>query len=193
MKIYTRTGDQGQTGLFGGPRVAKDHRRVDAYGDIDEANCCVGFAAALCADPELTAMLAAVQFELFDVGAVLATPPAREQSLQRRLALPVDEARIRDMEAAIDRLDAELAPLTTFVMPSGSPAAAALQLARATVRRAERAMVGLNRHEPLPPILLVYVNRLSDLLFTMARVANHRCGVPEPLWQPRRPGGATAG
>lgn len=191
MKIYTRTGDGGETALFGGSRVSKDDRRVSTYGELDEANCCVGLALAHSRDPELTALLSSIQSELFDVGAVLATPPASEGALLERMALPVDESRVHELEALMDRFDSEIPPLRTFVLPGGCPLAAALHLARATVRRAERAMVTLHHVEPLPGILLTYVNRLSDLLFTLARVANHRAGVPEPLWQPRRPGGST--
>src|SRR5688500_10655635 len=187
MKIYTRTGDAGDTGLFGGPRVPKDDARVSAYGELDEANSAVGLALALGADPELAAILRAVQVDLFDLGAVVATPPQKEAALEKRMALPVDDARIAELERIIDRMDLELQPLKTFVLPGGTPQAAALHLARTATRRAERALVALHRASPLPPVVLTYVNRLSDLLFTLSRVANRRAGAPEPLWQPKRP------
>jgi len=190
MKIYTRTGDTGETGLFGGPRVLKDDLRVHAYGELDEANALIGVALAHCYDGELQSVLTQIQTELFDVGAVLATPPQSESTLQRRLDLPLDDARIAELESIMDRMDLELTPLKTFVMPGGCPLSAHLHVCRTTVRRAERAMVTLHRHSPVPLLLLTYVNRLSDLLFTLARVANARAGVPEPLWQPRRPAGA---
>jgi cob(I)alamin adenosyltransferase len=186
MKIYTRTGDAGETGLFGGPRVSKDDIRVAAYGEIDEANATLGVALALCADPELSAIIRPIQVELFDVGAVLATPPESLAKLSRRMDSPVDAARIRELESVMDRLDTELQPLTTFILPGGTALSAALHVCRTTLRRAERAMVTLHRHSPVEPLLLTYVNRLSDLFFLLARVANVRAGVPEPLWQPKR-------
>lgn len=187
MKIYTRTGDAGQTGLFGGPRVHKDDIRVTAYGELDEANACVGLALAHCRDPELTAILTPIQNELLDVGAVVATPPEGQDTLHKRMTLPLDEARVAQLEAVMDRLDAQLAPLKTFILPGGTPLAAALHLCRTTIRRAERALVALHRQQPVAPLLLTYVNRLSDLFFMLARVANARAGVPEPTWTPRRP------
>lgn len=187
MKIYTRTGDTGETGLFGGPRVPKDDLRVAAYGDLDEANCHIGVAISLCTDGELGAVLRPIQSELFDVGAVLATPPESAEKLQKRMAPPVDEARIAELEAVMDRLEAQLPPLRTFILPGGTPLAAALHLCRTTVRRAERSMVTLHRASPLPALLLTYVNRLSDLFFMMARAANARAGVQEPEWHPRKP------
>ena len=187
MKIYTRTGDAGQTGLFGGPRVHKDDIRVAAYGELDEANACIGVALAHCRDPELTAILTPIQSELFDVGAVVATPPEGQAALQKRMANPMDEARVAQLEAVMDRLEVGLAPLKTFILPGGTVLAASLHQCRTSIRRAERAVVGLHRHEPLPAILLTYINRLSDLFFMMARVANARAGIPEPTWNPRRP------
>ncbi|MEW5848769.1 MAG: cob(I)yrinic acid a,c-diamide adenosyltransferase [Myxococcota bacterium] len=187
MKIYTRTGDAGETGLFGGPRVLKDDLRVSAYGELDEANSAVGLAISLGNDPELAAILRAIQVDLFDLGAVVATPPQKEATLHKRMSLPVDDARVAELEHIIDRMDTELTPLTTFVLPGGTSQAAALHVARTAVRRAERSLVTLHRESPLPTIVLTYVNRLSDLLFTLSRVANRRAGVPEPLWHPRRP------
>ncbi len=187
MKIYTRTGDAGQTGLFGGPRVHKDDIRVAAYGELDDANACIGVALAHCRDPELTAILTPIQSELFDVGAVVATPPEGQAALHKRMANPLDEARVAQLEAVMDRLEVGLAPLKTFILPGGTVLAAALHQCRTSIRRAERAVVGLHRQEPLPAILLTYINRLSDLFFMLARVANARAGIPEPTWNPRRP------
>ena len=187
MKIYTRTGDAGETGLFGGPRVPKDDLRVSAYGDLDEANAFIGVALSRCEDGEFAAVLQVIQSELFDVGAVLATPPGAEDKLQQRMALPISDARIAELEALMDRLEAQLPPLRTFILPGGTPLAAALHVCRTTIRRAERAMVTLHRASPLPPILLTYVNRLSDLFFMMARAANARAGRQEPEWHPRKP------
>jgi cob(I)alamin adenosyltransferase len=193
MKIYTRTGDSGETGLFGGPRVFKDDLRVAAYGDLDEANSTLGVALSLCRDPELSAIIRPIQVELFDVGAVLATPPEAAAKLAGRMDSPVDAPRIKELEGLMDRLDTELAPLTTFILPGGTPLSAALHLCRTTLRRAERSMVTLHRQSPVEPLLLTYVNRLSDLFFMLARVANARAGVAEPLWQPRRKAAAGQG
>lgn len=185
MKIYTKTGDQGETGLFGGGRVPKDALRVDAYGEIDEANASLGTARAAGVDAELETILAAAQHALFDLGAELATPAEANRGAKAKVPL-VTEAAVEALEAAIDRLEAELPPLTQFVLPGGTPAAAALHAARTVLRRAERRMVSLHRAAPIRGELLRYVNRLSDLLFVMARVANHRAKVPEIFWQPAK-------
>ncbi|MBI5495270.1 MAG: cob(I)yrinic acid a,c-diamide adenosyltransferase [Deltaproteobacteria bacterium] len=187
MKVYTRTGDAGETGLFGGPRVQKDHVRVAAYGALDEANCQVGVALAQCDDPELGALLRPIQSELFDVGAVLATPPEGAARLGHRLEAPVTAERIAELETVMDRLDGELTPLKAFVLPGGTALAAQLHVCRTAVRRAERRVITLHHQAPVGAEVLAYVNRLSDLFFVLARVANARAGVPEPLWQPRRP------
>lgn len=189
MKIYTKTGDRGETGLFGGPRVGKDDPRVEAYGSVDEANAALGAARALGPDPAVDEVLARAQAALFAVGAELATPadaPARA-SLPR-----VDPAWAVELERAMDRWDAELPPLSAFVLPGGTPVAAALHLARTACRRAERRAVAAARAGPVDPEVVVYLNRLSDCLFVAARLANRRAGVAEPTWAPRRegPGGA---
>jgi len=210
MKIYTRAGDDGETGLFGGERVAKDDRRVEAYGTVDELNCALGVArAALSPDSDLDPLLARVQGELFDLGAELATPPARRETrLAARIPLATDE-RTAALEAEIDRREAELEPLKTFILPGGTPAAAALHVARATCRRAERRVITLAHVErdgggppsarddggpasarddggpaSVRPEVLRYLNRLSDLLFVLARYANHRAGVADTPWHP---------
>jgi cob(I)alamin adenosyltransferase len=184
MKIYTRTGDGGETGLFGGERVRKDHERVRAYGAVDEANSAVGVAAA---SPDLPAELAPLLYDvmsdLFDVGAELATPPAAGDKLGARLKSRVNDARIAELERFIDTVDAEVPPLTTFVLPSGADAAARLHLARAVVRRAEREIVAMSDDVDVRPELLRYVNRLSDLLFSWARLCNHRSGRGDVAWR----------
>jgi cob(I)alamin adenosyltransferase len=187
VKIYTRSGDAGETGLFGGPRVAKDDLRVEAYGAVDEANAALGEARArarACADAELEALLATAQDRLFALGADLATPP---DARARSVLPPVEPAWAVELEATMDRWDAELPPLRHFVLPGGAPLAAALHVARAVCRRAERRVVALHRHEPVDPPVLAYLNRLSDLLFVAARVASRRAGVDEIPWSPHRP------
>ncbi len=185
MKIYTKTGDAGDTGLFGGPRVPKDDARVEAYGEIDELNALLGLVRASGADRDLDALLGEVQERLFTMGAELATPPGA----RARAALPTfDPAWTARLEAAIDGLEAELPPLRNFVLPGGTPLAAWLHAARAVCRRAERRVVALHRHEPVAPALLTFLNRLSDLLFVAARIANHRARAQEAVWAPgRRP------
>jgi cob(I)alamin adenosyltransferase len=181
-RIYTKTGDAGDTGLMGGGRVSKDHVRVHAYGEVDETNAALGVARTITPADFADELLAAVQRDLFTVGSRLATPePGRLQDGQRgKMALP--PARIAALEAAIDAADAELPPLQAFVLPAGTPKAAALHRARAVCRRAERSAVHLGHVEEVPPEILVYLNRLSDLLFVLARLANHRAGIPDVTW-----------
>jgi cob(I)alamin adenosyltransferase len=181
MRIYTRTGDDGETSLFGGGRVAKDHRRVTAYGEVDELNSAIGVVRAeepvALFDPELEV----VQRDLFVIGGHLATPdPERVRAALARAELPSD--RITTIERAIDAADAELPPLRAFILPAGTPKAAALHLARTVCRRAERSIVALAREEEVPDLFLVYLNRLSDYLFTLARLTNHRAGRGEVTW-----------
>jgi cob(I)alamin adenosyltransferase len=179
MKIYTKTGDRGDTGLFGGVRVSKASERVAVYGDVDELNSALGVARAHGHDPPLDTLLQTIQAELFQVGAELATVPGKED----RLGIPfVGDAEIAVLERAIDAAESELEPLKTFVLPGGSPAAAALHLARCVCRRAERAAVGLGANEPVRGEVVIYLNRLSDLLFVLARLANHRAKVPDVPW-----------
>jgi len=192
VKIYTRTGDAGETGLFGGARVPKDDARVEAYGTVDELNCALGLArAALPASSTLDPLLARLQNELFDLGSELATPPARlETALGARIPLTTDE-RITAREAEIDRLEESLPPLKNFILPGGTPAAAALHVARAVCRRAERCTVALARADTVRPEALRYLNRLSDLLFVLARYANQQSGIADVTWQPSRSGPAS--
>ncbi len=188
MKIYTKTGDAGETGLYGGSRVAKDSARVEAYGTVDELNTVLGVARAalpMNGDADgVDALLARVQSELFDLGAELATPPARlDTPLGARIPLATD-ARVAKLEGEIDFFEEALSPLKTFILPGGTPASAALHQARAVCRRAERRTVGLARTEEgtVRPEALRYLNRLSDLLFVLARQANHAAGRPDVPW-----------
>jgi cob(I)alamin adenosyltransferase len=183
MKIYTKTGDGGETSLFGGGRVPKDDARVEAYGAVDELNAAVGVTRSLSPDPEIEADLARIQSELFSVGAELATP----HETKAHDAIPaVDAGWALALERQMDRWDEELPPLTSFVLPGGSRLAAALHVARATCRRAERRAVALSHLAAIDPAVVVYLNRLSDFLFEAARIANLRAGVAETPWQPRR-------
>ena len=182
MKIYTRTGDTGDTALFGGGRVAKHHVRVEAYGTVDELNAVVGWCAAQVAEPTIRERLQALQHDLFTLGAELATPPARE-GRRRPETPPLPIARIDEMEAWIDEADRELPPLRAFVLPGGVAGAAALHVARVVCRRAERAVVALSEAEPIAAGVIAYLNRLSDLLFTFARLENARAGVADVEWR----------
>jgi cob(I)alamin adenosyltransferase len=185
-KIYTRSGDDGTTGLASGKRRRKDDLRVAAYGTVDEANAALGLARlSTAADPELDPMLARLQNDLFDLGADLATPPA-EAPLPYE-PLRITQTQVDRLEREIDRLNADLAPLRSFVLPGGTPAAAALHLARTIARRAERLMVALAATEPVGAPALKYVNRLSDFLFVAARYVNHKAegeGGGDVLWVP---------
>jgi cob(I)alamin adenosyltransferase len=181
MKIYTRTGDEGGTALFGGGRVEKDHPRVEAYGEVDELNAALGFARSIFQMPRVDEVLVPVQRDLFAIGALLATPDhekMREQLAKAR----IDDQRIEELERAIDACEQELEPLRSFIIPGGTPKAAALHVARTICRRAERRVVHLMQDVELPGLVVVYLNRLSDLLFMLARVANKRAGSGEVTW-----------
>jgi len=179
MKIYTRTGDDGTTGLFGGHRRSKADLRVEAYGTVDEANAAIGTARAVGLAAEMEAVLAEVQGDLFTIGAELGCTPGTEPKLKMAL---IDEAAAKKLERAIDTADEGLAPLKAFVLPGGSVAAAALHMARCVVRRAERCVVAARSEAPIRQEIIVYLNRLSDLLFTLARRANHLAGVADVPW-----------
>lgn len=183
MKIYTRTGDSGDTGLFGGGRVPKSHPRVEAYGDVDELNAAIGFARSIEPMPRVDEVLVPIQRDLFAIGALLATPD-RAKMQQHLTKARVDDRRIVELEQAIDDGDRELEPLRAFIIPGGTPKAAALHIARTVCRRAERRVVALGEleSEAIPSVVVIYLNRLSDLLFTLARVANHRAGAGEVTW-----------
>lgn len=188
-RIYTRTGDAGETGLLGPRRVRKDHPRVDAYGAVDELNAHLGWARAECeavpALADLVPVLDAVQRRLFDLGAELAVDPHQPRPPSVPLVGPGDVAWL---ERQIDALEQELPPLSHFVLPGGARAAAALHVARTVARRAERRVVALKGIEPVRGEVLAFLNRLSDLLFVMARLANRRQGREEPVWKPGSPG-----
>ena len=178
VKIYTRTGDAGDTSLYGGDRRRKDDARVDAYGEVDELNAWLGLVRASPLDPALGAELEMIQRDLFALGAQLAD--IGDALAPRVTKAVVDDAHVARLEQLIDRLDGELPPLRRFILAGGSPSGAALHVARTVCRRAERRIVGLE--PPVDPVLVRYVNRLSDLLFVLARVANHRAGVAETEW-----------
>ena len=179
MKIYTRSGDAGDTALFDGTRVQKSDRRVAAYGDVDELNAWIGFAAAAGPDTAVKDQLQQIQRDLFALGSRLADPAHRIAGRVTKAAITPDD--IARLEQWIDAFDDELPPLRRFILAGGAPAGAALHVARTVCRRAERTMVELGEGA-FEPELLHYVNRLSDLLFTMARAVNHRAGVPEIEW-----------
>jgi cob(I)alamin adenosyltransferase len=178
VKLYTRTGDTGETSLFGGARVSKSDPLVETYGDVDELNAWLGLARASRVDPAMDPEIVQLQRDLFALGAQLADPA--DKIAPRVAKAIIGDADVERLEAAIDRLDAELPPLRRFILAGGTPAGAALHVARTVCRRAERRMVALD--PPVDPVLLRYVNRLSDLLFVMARAANHRGSVPETEW-----------
>ena len=180
-KIYTRTGDEGLTGLGGGRRVPKDSRRVTTYGTVDELDSQIGVALATGLCERLAAELPLIQNELFDLGSDLATPAES----QTRHPVPTVETRhIEKLERLIDELNEVVGPLANFLLPGGSLGAAHLHVARTICRRAEREATGLARDEAIGPTVLPYLNRLSDALFVMARYENHEAGVDEPLWRP---------
>lgn len=181
MKIYTRTGDTGQTALFGGGRVAKSNPRVSAYGDVDELNSVLGLARAAAPVDFFDSLLESIQQDLFAIGGHLATPdPAKVRKALEKAQLSA--SRVELFESTIDEADRELEPLKAFVLPAGCEKTVRLHVARAVCRRAERSVVALAAIEDVPMLFLVYLNRLSDLLFTLARLANHRAGVGDVTW-----------
>jgi cob(I)alamin adenosyltransferase len=181
MKLYTKTGDDGTTGLFGGGRVKKASSRVEAYGTVDETNAVIGVARASGLAPVVDAVLERVQEDLFTLGAELACVPGRESKLHMKVLGEVD---IHRLEVAIDEADAACESLKAFVLPGGSPQAAALHLARTVCRRAERATLAVD-DGPVRGDVVVYLNRLSDLLFALARRANVIAKVSDVPWKPR--------
>jgi cob(I)alamin adenosyltransferase len=183
VKIYTKRGDRGETDLLGGGRVGKDDRRVEAYGEVDELNACLGAAAAASPHADLRDLVHAIQATLFSLGAYLASP---DEKRRERAAIPgAAEDDVLALEKRIDAFEGELVPLRRFILPGGSPGAAAFHVARTVCRRAERRAVALDRSEPLSPVALRYLNRLSDLLFVLARVENRRAGAPDIEWEGR--------
>ena len=185
MKIYTKTGDKGDTGLFGGGRVQKDDPRVEAYGDVDELNAVLGLARAVEPLPRIDEVLVPMQRDLFSIGALLATPDL--EKMHNHLAKAnIDDQRIRDLERAIDDCEKELEPLKAFIIPGGSRKGAVLHVARTVCRRAERLLVGQARQEQVCAEAIPYLNRLSDALFVFSRWANHALGAKEVLWDPNQ-------
>lgn len=182
-RIYTRTGDRGDTGLFGGERVSKATLRVDAYGEVDELNSVIGLATAQITDPDICAKLQLLQPDLFDIGAHLASGEMAER-LRSRIP-PLPDQRVQQMEQWIDEAEKELPALKAFILPGGSAGGATLHVARCVCRRAERRVVALHAETHVDDIVLRYLNRLSDLLFTYARLTNHRAGKPEVQWLPQ--------
>jgi cob(I)alamin adenosyltransferase len=180
MKIYTKTGDTGETGLFGGDRVSKASLRVETYGEIDELNSAVGWVRVQVSDPDLDAVLNQVQNDLFEVGAELGSTEDRK----KKSTMPfIAEAQVENLERTIDKYEEGPPALTSFVLPGGSESAARFHLARCVCRRAERSLVALGTQEALRGELFRYVNRLSDLLFVLARYSNHIAGVEDIPWK----------
>jgi cob(I)alamin adenosyltransferase len=181
MRIYTKTGDRGETGLFGGGRVSKDHPRVAAYGDVDELNSTLGVVRATAPTDFFDDLFQSIQRDLFSIGGHLATPdPDKVAKALARAELSAE--RVAEFERAIDTADDELPPLRAFVLPAGTAKAAALHLARTVCRRAERSVVHLKHQAEVPELFVIYLNRLSDLLFTLARLSNHRTGAGDVTW-----------
>ncbi len=178
MKIYTRTGDSGTTGLFGGARVSKHDLRIAAYGDVDELNALLGVCRATGLPSEVDAVVGQLQHELFALGAELASPSAAVSGVEL-----LSEYSVQRLENQIDRFELDLAPLRNFILPGGSPAAASLHVARCVCRRAERQLVALAATAPVRDVALRYVNRISDLLFVAARCCNRAAGVADTPWQ----------
>jgi cob(I)alamin adenosyltransferase len=180
MKIYTKTGDDGTTGLIGGSRVAKSDLRIECYGTVDELNAMMGLVAAV-ADSELSRALRTVQNELFVIGSQLALPPGESSSSRWLPAL--EPVSIERLEREIDHAETELPKLTNFILPGGTESAARLHMARTICRRVERLVVLLGKDQSTQPLIVTYLNRLSDWLFVQARVVNHRAGVADVPWE----------
>lgn len=190
-RIYTKTGDQGETHLAGGQRVSKDSKRIECYGTVDELNAFVGMACVSASESvrDLAPILRRVQHELFNLGSILATKPENVHPKQARITA----AEIEQLEREIDRMNADLAPLRSFVLPGGSRLNTELHACRTICRRAERLAVALARDEEVPPETIQYLNRLSDAFFVWSRWANHRLGVAEVLWEPNQAASGSSG
>lgn len=182
-KLYTRTGDRGETGLFGGRRVPKDHPRVVAYGTIDEVNSALGVAVSFIRQRALAAVVQSIQNELFDIGAELASERPVRRAAKQPAVFELGPERVSRLERLIDEYDAKVPPLTTFILPGGGQAASFLHLARTICRRAEREAVSLARTQRVNEHILAYLNRLCDLLFVLARYANRAARTREITWQ----------
>lgn len=182
MKIYTRTGDTGETALFGGGRVSKTHLRVEAYGTVDELNAVLGKALQSITDDVIRERVGLVQHDLFAIGSILASPPGPGGERPSHVP-PFPDDRVAQMEQWMDEAEAELPPLRNFILPGGSAGSAELHLGRTVCRRAERRVVGVAHEEPDTGEVVSYLNRLSDLLFVYARLENHRAGGEEVIWK----------
>ena len=184
MKIYTKTGDKGETGFFGGKRVSKNHPRITAYGDVDELNAVIGVARSLNKNPQVDETLKKIQNDLFDLGAILASPD--RERLGEKASGFIREEDVLFLEESMDRMDRDLPPLRNFILPGGSLLAASLHLARTVCRRAERKIVSLGEKEGSGSVeeeILRYINRLSDFFFVLARWINLKEGVSESMWE----------
>ena len=184
MKIYTKTGDKGETGLFGGGRVRKDHPRIQAYGDVDELNSFIGWAKSLTQDKILSSELKRIQNNLFDIGAILASP--HPEKLEGKSSSSVAPQEIEGLEKSIDRMEAELKPLLTFILPGGGEESSILHVARTVCRRAERQIITLSEREKISSQIIIYINRLSDYLFVLARWINFKKNVKEDTWEKQK-------
>lgn len=179
MKIYTKFGDSGETALYGGTRISKDASQIEALGTVDELNAYIGYACTIIEDTEVSDILIRIQNHLFSLGADLATPTSHTQSSQIRITSDFTT----EMENVIDMLSDELPPLTNFILPGGCQAGSVLHVARAVCRRSERCVVRLTQETEVNPEIIICLNRLSDLLFVLARVVNHRSQMTEPIWK----------
>lgn len=179
MKIYTKFGDSGETALFGGKRIPKDALQIEAIGTVDELNALIGYAQTQVQDSDLSELMDRIQNHLFALGADLATPASHTKSTEMRIS----EEFTAEMETEIDKLSEELQPLTNFILPGGGTGGAVLHIARAVCRRGERCVVRLNHETDINPEIIRCLNRLSDLLFVLARVVNQRTQMAEPIWK----------
>jgi len=186
MRIYTKTGDQGETGLFNGQRVPKDSPYIEGYGNVDELNSVIGLSISKLQSDEISSILFQIQEDLFELGADLATPFDDTASKSKRLIHRMDNADTKKLENWIDQFDAKLPKLNAFILPGGSEASATLHVARTVCRRSERMIIRLWRDGKVNPHALIYLNRLSDLLFVLARYANHQSSVHDKQWNPKR-------
>ncbi|TNE52410.1 MAG: cob(I)yrinic acid a,c-diamide adenosyltransferase [Bacteroidetes bacterium] len=181
FRIYTKTGDAGETALFGGRRVPKSHLRVDAYGTVDELNAFIGLLYDAVEDHAVRKFLHEVQHRLFSIGAYLATDPEQTSDISPDI-FPAD---VQALEAGMDQMDATLPVLSNFILPGGHPPVSLSHVCRTVCRRAERLVVALQQQDPVEPVILQYLNRLSDYFFILARFLGHQAGIPEHIWTPR--------
>ena len=181
VRIYTKTGDKGKTSLFGGKRVSKDNLRIEAYGTLDEFNASLGAAESFIKDKKIRRVIRNIQNELFNIGAELANP--QNITHNTRVIFHLDKSKAEELETIIDQYDKKLPILNTFILPSGTSGAAFIQLSRSIVRRAERRLISLSKKEKVNPNILMYTNRLSDLLFVISRYINHKTKISEKTWK----------